>query len=87
MWSGAIQHKGMDERGDEDLDLLVDADQGYSESQNDLGILCLEQERADIALYWFSLAVDQGHADVMHFLSEMYQQGNGVVRSETTALL
>ena len=72
---------------DEDMELLVEADQGCHDAQNDLGILCLEQERADIALHWFTLAAEQGHADAMHFLSEMYQLGNGVVRSETTALL
>lgn len=72
---------------DEDIDLLVEADQGGSDAQNDLGILCLEQGRADIALYWFNLAADQGHADAMHLLSEMYQQGTGVEHSETTALL
>ena len=103
--SGAIEHRGMDQRGrtmlayadikpklciafaDEDIDLLVAADQGGSDAQHDLGILCLEQDRVDMALYWFNLAADQGHADAMHFLSEMYQLGNGVVRSETTALL
>ena len=72
---------------DEDIGLLVAADQGGSDAQHDLGILCLEQDRADIALHWFNLAAEQGHADAMHFLSEMYQLGNGVVRSETTALL
>lgn len=104
--SGAIEHRGMDQRGkamlayadikpklcmsfadDEDIELLVEADQGCRDAQNDLGILCLEQERADIALHWFNLAAEQGHADAMHFLSEMYQLGSGVVRSETTALL
>lgn len=72
---------------DEDIDLLVQADQGCSDAQNELGILCLEQDRADLALYWFNLAADQGHADAMHFLSKMYQSGDGVERSETTALL
>lgn len=72
---------------DEDIDLLVAADQGGSDAQHDLGILCLEQDRADLALYWFNLAADQGHADAMHFLSKMYQSGDGVERSETTALL
>ncbi len=72
---------------DADIDLLVEADQGCSDAQNDLGILCLEQERADTALYWFNLAADQGHADAMHFLSKMYQSGDGVERSETTTLL
>ena len=72
---------------DEDIELLVEADQGCRDAQNDLGILCLEQERADIALHWFNLAAEQGHADAMHFLSTMYQSGNGVERSDTTALL
>lgn len=72
---------------DEDIDLLVAADQGGSDAQHDLGILCLEQDRVDMALYWFNLAADQGHADAMHFLSKMYQSGDGVERSETTALL
>lgn len=104
--SGAIGHRGMDERGktmlayadikprlcisfeeDEDIELLVEADQGCRDAQNDLGILFLEQERADIALHWFNLAADQGHADAMHFLSKMYQSGDGVEYSETTALL
>lgn len=104
--SGAIEHRGMDQRGrtmlayadikpklcmsfadGEDIELLVEADQGCRDAQNDLGILCLEQERADIALHWFNLAADQGHADAMHFLSTMYQSGNGVERSDTTALL
>ncbi|MGI6408174.1 MAG: tetratricopeptide repeat protein [Thiopseudomonas sp.] len=104
--SGAIEHRGMDQRGRamlaytdikpklcmsfadaEDIELLVAADQGCRDAQNDLGILCLEQERADIALNWFNLAAEQGHADAMHFLSTMYQSGNGVERSDTTALL
>lgn len=104
--SGAIEHRGMDQRGRtmlayadikpklcmsfadaEDIELLVAADQGCRDAQNDLGILCLEQERADIALHWFNLAAEQGHADAMHFLSTMYQSGNGVERSDTTALL
>ena len=72
---------------DEDIQLLVEADQGYRDAQNDLGILCLEQERADIALHWLNLAAEQGHADAMHFLSNMYQSGDGVERSNTTALL
>ena len=72
---------------DEDIELLVEADQGCRDAQNDLGILCLEQERADIALHWLNLAAEQGHADAMHFLSKMYQSGDGVERSDATALL
>lgn len=52
-----------------------------------LALLCLQQDRADVAFYWFSLAAQQGHADAMHYLSELYQQGSGVERCESTAML
>lgn len=72
--------------GDE-FALLVAADRGDSEAQNDLALLCLEQQRADVAVYWFNLAAPQGDADAMHHLSRLYQQGNGVERCESTAML
>lgn len=67
--------------------LLVAADRGDSEAQTDLALLCLEQDRPDIALYWFQLAAQQGDADAMHHLSGLYQQGLGVERCESTAML
>lgn len=50
-------------------------------------MLFLEHERADIAAQWFLLAAQQQHADAMHYLSELYQQGLGVERCENTAML
>ena len=73
--------------GEGSLALLVAADRGNSEAQNDLALLCLEQQRPDIALYWFKLAAHQGYADAMHYLSELYQRGEGVERCESTAML
>lgn len=52
-----------------------------------MALVFLEQDRADIALCWFKLAAQQGHVDAMHYLSELYQQGNGVERCESTAML
>ena len=69
------------------LALLLEADRGDSEAQGDVALLCPQQDRADIAFYWFNLAAQQGHADAMHYLSELYQQGNGVARCESTAML
>ena len=63
------------------------ADRGGCEAQNDLALLCLEHQRTDIARYWFQLAADQGDADAMHYLSELYQQGRGVEQCESTAML
>lgn len=71
----------------DDLALLVAADRGDGEAQNELALLCLEQQRPDIALYWFQLAADQGHADAMYYMSKLYQQGQGVERCERTAML
>ena len=58
-----------------DAELLMAADRGDREAQNDLGILCLEQQQMDIALYWFKLAAEQEHADAMHWLSKLYLGG------------
>lgn len=55
-----------------DMDLLIAADQGDSAAQNEMGILCLEQEQLHIARYWFELAAEGGHADAMHYLSRLY---------------
>lgn len=58
-----------------DAGLLVDADQGSSEAQNELGILCLEQSQPLLAVYWFNQAAEQGHADAMYHLSRLYLHG------------
>ena len=70
-----------------DRALLIEADKGDSAAQNDVALLLLEQNRPDIALQWFLLAAQQQHADAMHYLSELYQQGLGVERCENTAML
>lgn len=57
---------------DEGRELLLDADQGNANAQNELGIVCLEQEKPQIALHWFGLAAEQGCADAMHYLSKLY---------------
>lgn len=67
--------------------MLIEADKGDSAAQNDVALLLLEQNRPDIALQWFLLAAQQQHADAMHYLSELYQQGLGVERCENTAML
>lgn len=73
--------------GADDLSLLVAADRGDSGAQNELGLLFLEQQRPDIAAQWFLLAAHQQHPDAMHYLSQLYQQGLGVARAETEAML
>lgn len=69
---------------------LVEADRGNAEAQNELGILCLEQAQAGVALHWFNLAAAQNHADAMHHLSRLYlhgfeNSGGGLGRSRQIA--
>ncbi len=73
--------------GSNSYSLLVEADRGDSAAQNDLALLFLEHNRADIAVQWFLLAAQQQHADAMHYLSTLYQQGLGVEKCESTAML
>lgn len=63
----------LEEEGD--AELLMAADQGDGEAQNELGILCLEQEAPMLALHWLNLAAEQDHADAMHHLGRLYAVG------------
>lgn len=76
--------------GDPDTDdfaLLALADQGEAHYQVDFAILLLEQEKLQMAIHWLSLAAESGHADAMHLLSGLYQQGRGVEQCEKTAMI
>lgn len=63
----------LEEEGD--ADLLMAADQGGGEAQNELGILCLEQNEPMLALHWFNLAAEHEHSDAMHHLCRLYAAG------------
>lgn len=71
----------------EDYETLIRSDNGDSCAQNDLALLFIQEGRLDIALYWLNLAAEQGHADAMQLLSEVYAKGAGVKKCETTALM
>lgn len=71
----------------EDYELLVNADAGDAEAQNDLAQLFLECERPDIALHWLQAAVSQDHADAMHNLATLHIKGIGVPKDETKGLM
>lgn len=58
-----------------DEKILLAADQGDSNAQNELGILCLEQQLPGPAIHWFEQAAEQGNADAMHHLGGLYLQG------------
>lgn len=58
-----------------DIEMLMAADRGTSEAQNELGIMCLEQSQPQRALHWFTEAAEQGYADAMHHLGTLYLHG------------
>lgn len=71
----------------EDYELLVDADAGNANAQNDLAQLFLDANRPDIALHWLQLAVDQEHADAIHNLAMLYIKGIGLEKDKTKGLM
>ena len=71
----------------DDYELLIEADAGNADAQNDLAQLFLEAERPDISLHWFQLAVSQNHADAMHNLAALHIKGLGVPKDETVGLM
>jgi hypothetical protein len=66
----------------EDFDLIVRADKGNAEAQNDLGLLFLSNGQPEKALYWLNLAAEQNYADAMHWLGRCYIDGTGVARDD-----
>lgn len=72
---------------DEDLQLLAMADGGDAESQNEIGVMFLELDRAETAAHWFALAAKQEHVDAMHHLSRLYYLGYGVKQDEAQGQL
>lgn len=71
----------------EDYELFTEADRGDANAQNDLAQLFLEAGRPDIALHWFQLAVDQGHADAMHNMAKLHLRGIAVVADKSKGLM
>ena len=68
-------------------ELIADADQGIAEAQNDLAITLLQEERPSGAFALFKAAADQGYPDAMHWLYQCYQNGIGIERDESLAMM
>jgi hypothetical protein len=72
---------------EEMVDLILEADQGGAEAQNDLGIVLLQAGRQAGALALFTMAADQDHPDAMHFLYQCHQRGMGTDVNNTLAMM
>ena len=71
----------------DDFDLIVKADAGDAESQNDLALLFLANGKPKNAIYWLSLAAEQDYADAMHWLARCHLDGNGVPQDDNLGMM
>jgi len=69
------------------IELIKEADAGEPEAQNDLGVLFLENNKPQNAIYWLELAAKQDFADAMHLLGTCYLKGNGLAKDYNLALM
>lgn len=75
------------ELNDDDMNIVTESDAGNAESQNDLGLLLLEKNRADKAIFWFEQSASREHPDAMHWLGRCYLGGDGVPLDENIGLM
>jgi len=73
------------QNGDEQL--ILDADNGNSDSQCDLALLLFEQDKQRAGVYWLELAARQENLEAMHWLGRCYVEGNGLVRDENLGIM
>ena len=71
----------------EDHELVINADAGDAEAQNDLALFFSELDRSDIALHWLQLAAAQEHADAMHNLGKLYIKGIDIPKNDNLGLM
>jgi TPR repeat protein len=71
----------------EDQALVLQADAGQAEAQDDLGQLFSAAGKHQAAFYWFQLAAGQGQADAMQWLGRCYISGEGVKQDDNLGLM
>lgn len=73
--------------GAEDWDLIISADVGNAEAQNDLALLFLSHGKPESAIYWLDLAAKQDYADAMHWMGRCYIEGKGLPKDENLGIM
>jgi hypothetical protein len=71
----------------DDIELIKSADAGDANSQNDLALLFLENNKPQSAIYWLKLAAQQDFSDAMQLLGSCYLHGNGLPKDNNFALM
>lgn len=71
----------------DELDLMMNAEKGAAVSQADVGLLFLEHNKPEEAIYWLQLAAEQNYSDAMSLLADCYARGVGVKKDDNQAIL
>ena len=67
--------------------LIVAADRGDAAAQTNLGLVLLQEGKADAAITLFESAAQQDDPEAMHWLYRCYKDGLGVGRDENLAMM
>lgn len=71
----------------EDLKVILRADIGDADAQNDVGQMFSIAGKAKAALYWLEQAARQDHPDAMQWLGRCYVAGEGVPQNENLGIM
>ena len=71
----------------DDQELLLLADLGHAQAQNEVGLLFLGAGKSEVAVYWLRASADQGEADAMQYLGQCYAAGEGVSKDINLSLM
>lgn len=72
---------------DDDLAMIVRADSGDAEAQDDVGQMFYAAGAFDAAIYWLREAAAQEHPDAMQWLGTCYAAGQGVPKDVNLSVM
>jgi hypothetical protein len=67
--------------------LVVAADEGSADAQNDLGMVLLQEGKEEPAIAFFEASAQQGCPEAMHWLYQCRMKGLGVEKDENLAMM
>ena len=71
----------------EELSMLLVADAGDAEAQNEIGQIFLRKEEYKAAIYWFKQAAIKDNPDAMYWLAHCYINGKGVEKDTNVGIM
>jgi TPR repeat protein len=71
---------------DEEMGHILPADAGDAKAQCELGLILIEHQRPERAIYWLELAAAQGYADAMQWLGQLTASGQDVEKDKARGI-